>query len=136
MLVYFGFTFCPDVCPQELLKIAEVQEKLKSKGLTSLIPVFVTLDPRRDTCAQVCNYGRSFFERFRALTGSPESIKRICRLFRVYYNDGTTLSEDDYLIDHSIIHYLIGPDGEFLDFFGKSMTVDEIVSRIVSITNK
>ena len=133
MLLYFGFTYCPDICPQELEKVSEVLMKLESDNI---IAVFVTIDPRRDSCTQVADYVKSFPGRFIALTGTPSSIKRISRLFRVYYNDGIKTTENDYLIDHSIIHYLVGPSGEFIDFYGKNLTAQEMVEKIESSMKK
>jgi len=130
VLLYFGFSFCPDICPQELEKVAEVQACLLEKGISNVITVFVTVDPKRDSCAQLARYIKAFPGKFLALNASPESIKRISRMFRVYYNEGVAVDSDNYLIDHSIIHYLVGPSGEFIDFFGKHLTVDEMTSKI------
>ena len=129
-MLYFGFTFCPDICPQELEKVALVQQTLDVTKREKLISVFVTIDPRRDTCAQVAKYVKSFPGRCIGLTGSPGSVKKISRLFRVYYNDAFKVTEEDYLIDHSIIHYLIGPSGEFIDFYGKHLTSKEMAAKI------
>ena len=111
-------------------KISEVQTILKKKGITSFKSLFVTIDPRRDTCAQIARYVTDFPGEFLALTGSPGSIKRVSRLFRVYYNDNVAKEGEGYLIDHSIIHYLVGPTGDFLDFFGKNLTAGEICEKI------
>lgn len=107
-----------------------MQETLAEATCKNLISVFVSIDPRRDTCEQVSKYIEGLPGKFLGLTGSPLSVKKMSRLFRVYYNEGFKATDDDYLIDHSIIHYLIGPTGEFIDFFGKNMSAKEIASRI------
>lgn len=100
-LLYFGFTFCPDICPQELEKVQEVLAKLKSKGVKEVVPVFITVDPKRDSCAQVDRYVKEFGPTFKGLTGTPEAIKKVSRMYRVYFNDGIKATDEDYLIDHS-----------------------------------
>lgn len=101
-LLYFGFTFCPDICPQEMDKIVEVLRILKDKGFDSrsLQPIFITVDPRRDTCAQIGSFLKGY-PIYRGFTGTPEAIKKVSRMFRVYYNDGIKTTDEDYLVDHS-----------------------------------
>ncbi|GAB64427.1 cloroquine resistance associated protein Cg3 [Plasmodium cynomolgi strain B] len=145
-LIYFGFTYCPDICPQELEKQTIVIEKIVKKYGDIITPVFISVDPNRDTLAQVKHYCSSFSDKLVGLTGTKEQIKKVAKLFRVYYNEhvvadqGTktdTQSGDspvdnnyNYLIDHSIIHYLLDVDGKFVDFFGKNCTTSEMVERI------
>ena len=140
-LIYFGFTYCPDICPEELEKQKLVIEGIdkalvkmgKPAGLVQ--PVFITVDPKRDTLAQTRMYVKEFHPKLIGLTGPPDEVKRVTRLFRVYYNEGikTTSSdgEEDYLVDHSIIHYLMGPDNKFVDFYGKNFTSEEIIEKIM-----
>jgi len=132
-LIYFGFTFCPDICPQELEKQAAVIEKLDAKFGEVVQPVYVSVDPGRDTCAQVDAYCREFHPRLIGLTGTPAQIKNISKAFRVYYNEGIRTDEEDYLVDHSIIQYLMGKGGKFKEFFGKNLTVQEMADKISDI---
>ncbi|EUD66652.1 hypothetical protein C922_02973 [Plasmodium inui San Antonio 1] len=147
-LIYFGFTYCPDICPQELEKQTIVIEKIVKKYGDIITPVFISVDPNRDTLAQVKHYCSSFSDKLVGLTGTKEQIKKVAKLFRVYYNEHVvaeqaartdTQSGDlpppaanhyNYLIDHSIIHYLLDVDGKFVDFFGKNCTTSEMVERI------
>jgi cytochrome oxidase Cu insertion factor (SCO1/SenC/PrrC family) len=140
-MCYFGFTYCPDICPEELEKqkavIEGVDKTLESEGLSGIVqPVFITVDPRRDTLAQTRMYVKEFHPRLMGLTGAPEHIKRVTRLFRVYYNEGIRTKndegEEDYLVDHSIIHYFMSPNNELVDFYGKNLTADEMISKIVA----
>lgn len=140
-LIYFGFTYCPDICPEELEKQKTIVENIdralikmgKPAGLVQ--PLFITVDPKRDTLAQTRMYVEEFHPKLIGLTGPPELVKRVTRLFRVYYNEGIRTSnadgEEDYLVDHSIIHYLMGPNNEFVDFYGKNFTAEEITQKIV-----
>lgn len=134
-LAYFGFTFCPDICPNELVKMGQVVDMLEKKGGTvpPVIPVFITLDPYRDSCAQVGLYARDFHSRMLALTGTPGQVAKIAKAFRVYFAEVDKQEDDeDYLVDHSIVMYLMGPDGEFIDFFTQLMTAPEIAEKIAS----
>jgi cytochrome oxidase Cu insertion factor (SCO1/SenC/PrrC family) len=144
-LVYFGFTYCPDICPEEMQKQAtvvdHVDKALKGTGLEGCVqPIFITVDPRRDTLAQTRMYVKEFHPRLLGLTGSPEQIKKVTRKFRVYYNEGIRTStadgEEDYLVDHSIIHYFMGPDNQLVDFYGKNLTADEISKKILNEIHK
>ncbi|KFG31416.1 SCO1/SenC protein [Toxoplasma gondii GAB2-2007-GAL-DOM2] len=129
-LLYFGFTFCPDICPQELEKMAQVIDIIDKEFGEVVQPLFITVDPQRDTVAQVKSYCEEFHPRLIGFTGTPAQIKDVTRKFRVYYNEGIKSSDADYLVDHSIIQYFMGKNGKFKDFFGKNMTVNEIAERI------
>lgn len=134
-LIYFGFTYCPDICPEELEKQAAVVDAVDKVFPGLVQPVFITVDPRRDTLAQTASYVSEFHKRLLGLTGSPNQIKKVTRMFRVYYNEGIKTrsddGEEDYLVDHSIIHYMMGPDNEFIDFYGKNLNIEEMTSKIV-----
>lgn len=133
-LLYFGFTFCPDICPNELVKMSRVVDALgASKELPTVTPVFITLDPHRDSCAQVGAYVRDFHPRMVGLTGTPRQVAAVARAFRVYFESVDRADDDDdYLVDHSIVMYLIGPDGQFIEFFTQLMTASEIAGRIAA----
>jgi protein SCO1/2 len=135
-LVYFGFTFCPDICPNELVKMGKVSSLLEARlpGRRPLTPVFVTLDPYRDSCAQVGAYVRDFHPRMLGLTGTPAQVARVAKAFRVYFAEvDHAPGEDDYLVDHSIVMYLVGPDGQFIDFYTQMSTASEIADRVEKV---
>lgn len=136
VLLYFGFTKCPDVCPQEMEKLTDVLTRLDAKG-QPVLPVFITIDPQRDDAARLKRYfaEMDFHPRFMALTGSSDAVKRACRSYRVYFSRPTAaeLKEGDYLIDHSIISYLLDPDGEFVEYFGKSLSADETEAKMTKL---
>ena len=137
-LIYFGFTTCPDICPDELEKMAEVidivekeMEKQNSNPdnnasssssslkRTPLVPVFISIDPERDTAKVVKEYVKEFHPKLIGLTGSKEQCAKAARAYRVYYHK-TNESSKDYLVDHSIIMYLIDKNGDFVAFYGKN----------------
>lgn len=130
LLIYFGFSFCPDICPQEMEKQTQAIELIEKSLGPVATPVFISIDPARDTPEVVEEYCKEFHPRMVGLTGSPEQVKAASRAYRVYFNEGIRNSDKDYLIDHSIIHYFIGRNGKFIDFFGKNMTAQEMADKM------
>jgi cytochrome oxidase Cu insertion factor (SCO1/SenC/PrrC family) len=117
MLVFFGYTFCPDVCPSELQVMSAALDKL-GPAADRITPVFVTIDPERDTAEVLKAYVANFHPRLVGLTGTPEEIAAMAKAWRVYY--GKPKSEEgkqDYLMDHSTFLYLMSPDGTFVKHF-------------------
>lgn len=115
MLVYFGFTHCPDICPTGLLLIENVLDQL---GSDAIVPLFITLDPDRDTPKVIGDYVAHFGERIVGLSGTPEQIKQVAEAYKVYYRKVEDAeAPGDYMIDHSGYLYLMGPDGKYLAHF-------------------
>ncbi|KAK9126701.1 hypothetical protein Scep_015547 [Stephania cephalantha] len=129
-LIYFGFTHCPDICPDELIKLAAAIDKIKEQSGFEVVPVFISVDPERDTVEQVHDYVKEFHPSLIGLTGSAEEIKKVARAYRVYYMK-TEEEGSDYLVDHSIIMYLMGPDMEFVKFYGKNNDVDALTEGVI-----
>ncbi|KAL2330728.1 hypothetical protein Fmac_018309 [Flemingia macrophylla] len=129
-LIYFGFTHCPDICPDELQKLAAAVDKIKEKSGIETVPVFISVDPERDTVEQVGEYVREFHPKLIGLTGTPDEIKNVARAYRVYYMK-TAEEDEDYLVDHSIVIYLMSPDMEFVKFFGKNNDVDSLTNGVI-----
>ncbi|XP_071699629.1 protein SCO1 homolog 1, mitochondrial-like [Rutidosis leptorrhynchoides] len=130
-LIYFGFTHCPDICPDELQKLAAAIDKIKAKAGFEIVPVFISVDPERDTVEQVREYVKEFHPKLIGLTGDPEEIKKAARAYRVYYMK-TEDEGEDYLVDHSIIMYLMDRNMEFVKFFGKNNDVDALTEGIIN----
>ncbi|KAF7851670.1 hypothetical protein BT93_A0600 [Corymbia citriodora subsp. variegata] len=130
-LIYFGFTHCPDICPDELQKLAAAVDKIKEKAGFNIVPVFISVDPERDTVEQVHEYVKEFHPNLIGLTGTPEEIKKVARAYRVYYMK-TAEEDSDYLVDHSIVMYLMGPDMDFVKFFGKNNDVDALTDGVIN----
>lgn len=109
--VYFGFTHCPDICPDELDKMAEIIDKVReaTKGENVFLPVFITCDPARDSPEVLRAYLKEFHPGIVGLTGTYDQIKHVCRQYRVYFSTPKNVKPgEDYLVDHSIYFYLMG----------------------------
>eukprot|EP00879_Flechtneria_rotunda_P004816 GHRR01005089.1.p1 GENE.GHRR01005089.1~~GHRR01005089.1.p1 ORF type:complete len:313 (+),score=96.78 GHRR01005089.1:264-1202(+) len=128
-VLYFGFTHCPDICPDELEKLAAAVDLLEQKQQHHIQPVFISVDPKRDTPKAVKAYIKEFHPRLIGLTGSEEAVKACSKAYRVYFHKSGD-SDTDYLIDHSIIMYLIDPAGEFVTFYGKNFTAEQLADSI------
>ncbi|CAL9220101.1 unnamed protein product [Arabidopsis halleri] len=129
-ILYFGFTHCPDICPDELIKLAAAIDKIKENSGVDVVPVFISVDPERDTVQQVHEYVKEFHPKLIGLTGSPEEIKSVARSYRVYYMK-TEEEDSDYLVDHSIVMYLMSPEMNFVKFYGKNHDVDSLTDGVV-----
>lgn len=119
MLIFFGFTYCPDVCPGELQVMSAALDELGPEG-DKIQPVFITVDPERDTPEAMKLYVSNFHPRMVGLTGSPDDIAAVAKAYRVYYAKAKApegAAPGDYLMDHSTILYLMGPDGKFVKHF-------------------
>ena len=118
MLVFFGFTHCPDVCPTELQVMSAALDELGTAG-NDIQPVFVSIDPERDTPEVVKEYVKNFHPRLMGLTGSAGEIATIARAYRVYYKKtASSGASGDYELDHSTTIYLMDPEGRFRKHFG------------------
>ena len=131
MLIYFGFTFCPDVCPTELGIMSAALDQLGEKA-EKVQPLFVTIDPERDTPEVMSRYVTLFHPRLMGLTGTPEQIASIAKAYHVFYRKAEDESSTDYTMDHSSIVFLMGPDGEYLKLFPPQTPPDKMAETIAS----
>jgi len=129
-LVFFGFTNCPDICPAGLQLIAAALDKVGAKA-DKVTPLFISVDPARDTPQKLAGYVKNFSDRLVGLTGTPEEIAAVARAYRVYYQKTPNESApSDYGMDHSSIIYLMGPDGEYVTHFTPMTSLDEMVAKL------
>lgn len=130
MLVYFGFTYCPDICPTDLQQIGLAMDQLGDDA-KSVQPLFVTLDPERDTVANLAQYVPLFHPKLLGLTGSIADVGRAADAYRVYYKRVSTGPKpDDYTVDHSAFIYLVDRDGKYLGFFPPGTDAPKMVEMI------
>lgn len=129
MLVSFGYTFCPDVCPSQLQVISAALDYLGDKD-QDIQPLFITIDPERDTPAALSQYMPNFHPRFLGLTGSPEAIDKVAKAYRVYYARAKGSGGGDYLMDHSSIIYLMDKQGTFLKHFSYGTDAKALATAI------
>jgi protein SCO1/2 len=114
MIVYFGYTFCPDVCPADLMAITQALDALGPLA-ENIQPIFITLDPERDT-ALLKEYVSAFHKSLVGLTGSPEEIRTVANAYKAYYAKVPGPRDGEYAIDHTGVIYLMGKSGEYLGF--------------------
>ncbi|MCC6718674.1 MAG: SCO family protein [Acetobacteraceae bacterium] len=131
MLLFFGFTHCPDVCPTELQVLADVLEQLGPRA-ARVAPIFVTVDPERDTPAVLAEYVKLFDPRLIGLTGTEAQIAAMAKAYRVYYAKVTPPGASTYLMNHSSFVYLMGPDGAFRGLFRYGTPAEEIARAITA----
>lgn len=131
LLVYFGYTYCPDVCPTALTEMANALDMLGTQS-TKIQPIFVSLDPGRDTPAQLKEYVAYFHPALVGLTGTAEQVDAAAKAYRVYYrkNDPSSADANDYTVDHTSIIYLIGPDGKLITHFSHGTSAEAMAERI------
>ncbi len=131
-MVFFGYTYCPDVCPTTLTTLSNTLDILGSAA-EKVTPLFITVDPARDTVEHLNEYVGYFHPRIVGLTGTDEQIASVAKAYRVYYAKAKPSEDDplDYLMDHSSITYLIGPDGTFLEHFSHGTEPEKIAERLL-----
>jgi len=128
-LIYFGYTYCPDVCPTELGDIAVALDDLGDDAL-AVTPVLITIDPERDTPEVLADYVPLFHERLIGLTGTPEQIKQVADAYRIFYRRVDEPNYADYLMDHTSFIYLLDPKGNVVALLRYGTPPEEIASII------
>jgi cytochrome oxidase Cu insertion factor (SCO1/SenC/PrrC family) len=128
LLIYFGYSYCPDVCPTDLQQVGLAIDQLGAAG-GAVQPIFITLDPERDTAAHLAEYVPLFHSRLIGLTGSTEQIRRVASAYKVYYAKYPPGSPD-YVIDHSSFIYLVDENGKYIGFFPSGTTADRMIEII------
>ncbi len=137
VLVYFGFTYCPDICPTELQVMTEALNMLSKKQSSQVKILLVSIDPERDTPKQLASYVSNFHANTIGLTGSAEQVKKMAKVYRAYYNKVPDKNNPDgYTMDHSSIIYLMGPDGKYLAHFPYGTRAKVMSEKIASFMGK
>ncbi len=136
-LIYFGFTYCPDICPLTLQALTEALDILGPAG-DNILPIFISLDPERDTPDVMADYVANFHPRFMGLTGTVEQTEEAARQYRVYaaksfIKDADGNDTEEYLVDHTGFTYLMTPTGRYADHFSKDTTAQQMAERLKQI---
>ena len=127
-LIYFGYTSCPDICPMDVDRNARAVEILEERG-QSVTPVFITIDPARDTVDIVREYAANMHPRMIGLTGSDEQIAVASKAYRTYYKTNPPV-DGEYLVDHSTFSYLVTPENGFVEFFRREVSAEDMADKI------
>ena len=130
-LLYFGYTFCPDVCPLDVARNAEAIDILEERGQI-VKPIFISVDPERDTPEVVDDFTANLHERMLGLTGTPEQVRAASRAYRTFYQkqEPQPGNEDYYLVDHSTMSYLVFPEEGFIEVFQRALRPEDVADRI------
>ena len=128
MLIYFGYSFCPDVCPTTLSIMAQALDQMGA-DTTRIVPIFITVDPARDTQKVLADYMKAFGPEFIGLTGSDAEIKAVEKEYRVYAVK-RPLSNGNYGMDHSSVIYLMGPAGKMVTFYDEAISPDDLAKDL------
>jgi protein SCO1/2 len=134
-LLYFGYTFCPDVCPLDVARNAVAVDLLEERG-HEVTPVFISVDPARDTPEVVGDFAANLHPRMIGLTGSPEQVKAASQAYRTYYNAHDDGEDEFYLVDHSTFSYLVLPEHGFVEFFRRDLDPEEMAERIACFVER
>lgn len=143
MLIFFGYGYCPDVCPTELATMAAAMDLLGDRA-EKIQPLFISVDPMRDTPAFLADYVVNFHPRLVGLTGTAEQVAAAAKAYRVFYaRSGAVIydqsgkpASDDYFMDHSAFVYLMGPDGEYRTMFRRATTPQTMAGTIAGILDQ
>jgi protein SCO1/2 len=140
MLAYFGYTFCPDVCPTELQVMGTAMDMMPGDVAKEITPVFFTVDPERDTVEAIAEYVPYFHDRMVGLTGTVEQTTAAAKAYRVYYAkaipEGEPEDTDTYLMDHSSFVYLMDRDGQFVRHFNYGTSPEDMAKGVTEAVKK
>lgn len=128
-VIYFGYTFCPDVCPLTLQNVSLAIEDLGGRG-DRVQPIFISVDPWRDTPEVMEFYAANFHPRMLALSGTPEQVAEAAASYRVFYAPTQKPDDPNFLVEHTSLLYVTGPDGRYVTHISHTSSVEEIVAKL------
>jgi len=127
-LIYFGYTFCPDICPLDTTRNADAVDILEGQG-HQVTPIFISVDPARDTPEVVGEFAETLHDRMIGLTGSPKQVKAASQAYKTYYK-AQPADDEYYLVDHSTFTYLVLPEDGFVEFFRRDLEAMELANKV------
>ena len=133
-LIYFGYTFCPDVCPLDTARNGEVVDILAQIG-KSATPIFISIDPKRDTSEVMAEYSEWIHPKMKGLTGSQEQVEAASKAYRTYYKLHPDEGNGFYLVDHSTMTYLVLPEHGFMEFFRRDQSAEKVAEKVACYIN-
>jgi protein SCO1/2 len=133
-ILYFGYTFCPDVCPMDTARNAEAVELLEERGIQTT-PIMISIDPERDTPEVLAEYTDYLHPRMIGLTGSAEQVKAASKAYKTYYKKQDSDDDEFYLVDHSTFSYLVLPEVGFVEYFRRETTPEQMAETVACYTN-
>lgn len=139
MLIFFGYSFCPDVCPTELSKVTVALDMLEKQGrsIDNIQPLFITIDPVRDTPQQLSEYISLFHPKFIGLTGSPQEIDEVAKTYQIYYKKSDPNdTSDGYLMDHMSLTFLLDGSARRIYMFSADTTPSELAKALKPLTDE
>lgn len=138
MLIYFGYSFCPDVCPLDLQKMSVALYQLEQEGYdtTPVQPIFITIDPERDTVEELAGFVPDFHPRLLGLTGTLEQITEVARDFKVYFAKRMQEGTSDYLMDHSALIFVMDQEGKYVRLFSSRDKPTDIAQSLSTVLEK
>jgi protein SCO1/2 len=134
LIIYFGYTFCADVCPGTLMSMTDAMKRLGPLA-DRIQPLFITLDPERDTPQIIGEYVKSFDPRFVGLVGSPQQVSATARAFHVYYRVRPLGDDGEYVLDHSSFIYVMNPNGAFVRLLNGDLPGHEVAQHLGEVVN-
>jgi cytochrome oxidase Cu insertion factor (SCO1/SenC/PrrC family) len=130
LVVYFGYTYCPDICPGDLLAISQALDRLGGAA-KQVQPIFITVDPERDTVEHLADYVSAFHPSLVGLTGAPDAIRKVATAYKAYYAKVESADRKDYVVDHTAFIYLVGKQGQYLGYLPPSTTPERLGEVII-----
>jgi cytochrome oxidase Cu insertion factor (SCO1/SenC/PrrC family) len=130
LVIYFGYTYCPDICPGDLLAISQALDRLGAAA-QEVQPIFITVDPERDTAQHLSDYLSAFHKSLIGLTGTSDAIRKVATAYKAYYAKVESADHKDYVVDHTAFIYLVGKEGQYLGFLPPSTTPERLGEVIV-----
>ncbi|NBD31253.1 MAG: SCO family protein [Alphaproteobacteria bacterium] len=132
-MVYFGYTFCPDICPTDNMRNAMAIDLLDDRGIEAK-PVFISIDPERDTPERLADFTDTFHERMLGLTGTPEQVSAASRAYKTYFQKEDT-EDEFYLVDHTTMSYLVLPEEGFVEFYRRDVGPEAMADSVACFVN-
>ena len=127
-LIYFGYTFCPDVCPLDISRNVDAVDILAERAITTT-PIFISIDPERDTPKIIGDFSYNLHEKMIGLTGSEEQVAAVSKAYKTYFK-AHDKSDEFYLVDHSTFTYLVFPEYGFMEFFRRDVSAEVLADRV------